>query len=77
MPVIPQMSIICSWDKESTLPPNDGPWTLSNYNLSILEIQQYGHPGDEDRNFCVLCLIDFSIIAIRVFKGGGGGMSSI
>ena len=40
----------------------------------FLEVQQYGHPGDEDKNFCVLCLIDVSIIAIvqYIYSGGGG-----
>ena len=35
-----------------------------------------GHPGDEDKNFCVLCLIDVSILAIHIFMGWGGGGGS-
>ena len=31
-------------------------------------------PGDEGKNFCPLCLIDVSIIAIHASGGGGGAV---
>ena len=54
-----------------------GPLALSckTWILPFGEVQQYVHPGDEGKNFCLLCLIDVSIIAICVFGGGGGSYS--
>ena len=57
-------------------------WTFSAFKhvkktFYFVEVQQYGHPGDEDKNFWGLCLIDVSIIAIHVFGEGGGGGGSI
>ena len=43
--------------------------------LPFGEVQQYVHPGDEGKNFCLLSLIDVSIIAIHVFGRGGGGVN--
>ena len=40
-------------------------WIMSELLIEL------SHPGDEGRNFCLLCLIDVSLIAIRVFGGGG------
>ena len=47
--------------------------TFKKYILPFGEIKQCEHPGDEGKNFCPLCLIDVSVIAIHASGGGGGG----
>ena len=44
------------------------PWNVKKH-FYLLEVQQYGYPGDEDKKFCMLCLIDVSIIVIHVLNG--------
>ena len=39
--------------------------TCKTWILPFKEVQQYGHPGDEGQNVCLLCLIDVSKIAPR------------
>ena len=47
---------------------------LSNI-FNLLERFNKEHPGDEGKNFCPLCLIDVSVIAIHASGGGGGGFN--
>ena len=48
--------------------------TFKKYILPFGEVKQCEHPGDEGKNFCPLCLIDVSVIAIHASGGGGGGV---